>query len=96
MLTDTRDLVSITEASRTLPRLIQEAENGRSLVVLRNNTPAAAIVPVPVIEQLQSIEERESDLRLLSLAMARTLTDTGERYDLDEIIGELDLNSTGN
>ena len=38
-----------------------------------------AMVPMNVAEELQHIEERESDLRLLALALARTLTDDGVR-----------------
>jgi len=88
MLTDTKDLVSITEASRSLSKLAQEVADGRTLVVLRNNEPAMALVPMEQMENLSRLEERESDLRLLALSLARVLTDTGGRHDLDDVLAE--------
>jgi hypothetical protein len=37
------------------------------------------------------LEERESDLRLLALGLARELTDSGVRHALDDFITELGL-----
>ena len=92
MLTDTRDLISITDASRSLSRLAAEVQEGRTLVVLRNNEPAMAMVPMSQMEDLNRLGERESDLRLLALALARVLTDSGVRHDLDDVIAELNIN----
>ncbi|MDR0284309.1 MAG: type II toxin-antitoxin system Phd/YefM family antitoxin [Propionibacteriaceae bacterium] len=88
MLTDTRDLVSVTEASRAFSRLTQEVADGRTVVVLKNNEPAMAMVPMDVVEGLTKVGERESDVRLLALALARTFTDDGVRYDLDSVLAE--------
>ena len=91
MFTDTRDLVSITDVTRSLSKYVQEVAAGRTLVVLRNNEPAMAMVPLAVMEKLSDLEERESDVRLLALAIARSLTDDGQRYELDEVLAELGI-----
>ncbi|MDR3107134.1 MAG: type II toxin-antitoxin system Phd/YefM family antitoxin [Bifidobacteriaceae bacterium] len=91
MRTDTQDLISITEASRSLSRLVDEVVAGRSLVVLRNNEAAMAMVPMSRIEQLDALEERESDVRLLALALAREMTDNGVRHELADVLAELGL-----
>jgi antitoxin (DNA-binding transcriptional repressor) of toxin-antitoxin stability system len=93
---DTRDLISVTEASnRGVSRLIQDAAQGRTQVVLRNNKAVAAVVGIEAVERLGRLEELEDDLRLLSVALARTVTDSGRRYSLDEVAAELgvDLDS---
>jgi PHD/YefM family antitoxin component YafN of YafNO toxin-antitoxin module len=91
MRTDTRDLVSITEASRSLSRMTDAVLGGRTLVVLRNNEPAAALVSMAKMDELDRLEERESDLRLLALALARELADSGVRHDLEDVIAELGI-----
>lgn len=90
MNVDTHDMISVSEASsRGVSRLIQDATLGRIQVVLRNNKAVAAVVGIESIERLQRLDELESDLRLLSVALARTVTDTGRRYTLDEVAAEL-------
>ena len=88
MLTDTADLISITEASRSLSRLTDEVAAGRRLVILRNNEPAMALVPLAQADQMDRLAERESDLRLLGLALAREMADDGRRFDLDDVLSE--------
>lgn len=86
---DTQDLISVTEASnRGVSRLIQDAAQGRTQVVLRNNKAVAAVVGIEAVERLARLEELEGDLRLLSVALARTVTDSGRRYSLDEVAAE--------
>jgi antitoxin (DNA-binding transcriptional repressor) of toxin-antitoxin stability system len=92
------DLISVTEASnRGVSRLIQDAASGRTQIVLRNNKAVAAVVGIEAIERLQRLEELESDLRLLSAALARTVADSGRRYPLEGVGTELgiDLDSLG-
>lgn len=90
MNVDTHDMISVTEANnRGVSRLIQDAASGRTQIVLRNNKVVAAVVGVENIERLQRLDELESDLRLLSVALARTVTDSGRRYTLDEVAAEL-------
>lgn len=87
---DTHDMISVTEASnRGVSRLIQDATSGRTQIVLRNNQVVAAVVGIDNIERLQRLEELENDLRLLSVALARTVTDNGQRYTLDQVATEL-------
>lgn len=86
---DTRDLISVSDASkRGVSALISEAEDGRSRVVLRNNKPVAAVVSMESIERLSRLDELEDDLRLLSVALARIVVDDGRRYTLDEVAEE--------
>lgn len=86
---DTHDLISVTEASnKGVSRLIQDAAQGRIQVVLRNNKAVAAVVSIEAVERLARLEEVEGDLRLLSVALARTVTDSGRRYSLDEVASE--------
>ncbi|QXU56627.1 MULTISPECIES: type II toxin-antitoxin system Phd/YefM family antitoxin [Rhodococcus] len=91
MQIDTRDLVSVTELSQTLSRRIADAHEGRLTVVLKNNQPVAALVGPEDIERLQNLDEREENLRLLSLALVRMATDTGERISLDDLVAELGI-----
>ncbi|MGH3771405.1 MAG: type II toxin-antitoxin system Phd/YefM family antitoxin [Pseudonocardiaceae bacterium] len=96
MNVNTQDLISVTEASnRGVSRLIQDAAAGRTQVVLRNNKAVAAVVSIDAVERLARLEELEDDLRLLSVALARTVTDSGRRYSLEEVAAELgvDLDS---
>jgi antitoxin (DNA-binding transcriptional repressor) of toxin-antitoxin stability system len=86
---DTNDMISVTEASRQgVSKLIGAASEGRQLVVFRQNQPVAAIVDIKTMERLQKLEELEEDLRLMAIALARTLTDSGERYDLEDVAAE--------
>lgn len=58
------------------------------LIIAKNNRPTAALVG---IGRLQDIEDREENLSLLTLALVRTATDSGNRTDLDDFIAELGL-----
>jgi len=90
MRIDTNDMISVTEASaQGLSKLISEASKGRQLVVFKNNKPAAAIVDIKTMERLQYLEELEEDLKLIAVAWARSLTDSGERYSLEDVAAEL-------
>lgn len=96
MNVDTRDLISVSEASnKGVSRLIESAAQGRPQVVLRNNQAIAVVISIETMERVQRVEELEGDLRLLSVALARTVTDSGRRYSLDDVAAELgvDLDS---
>lgn len=95
MRTDTRDLVSVTDAGRNFSRLAGEVAEGRTFVVLKNSEPTAAIVPMETMDRLSRIEELEEDLRMFGIAAVRTLTDSGRRHDLDDVAAEfgIDLDS---
>ena len=88
MKTDTRNIVSATAVTRDFSRISAEAANGRVFVVMRNNEPTVAIVPVSQMERLDRIDELEDDMRLLSVALARMGTDDGVRHSLDDVAAE--------
>jgi PHD/YefM family antitoxin component YafN of YafNO toxin-antitoxin module len=89
---DTRDLISVSEvSSRGLSSIVNEAAEGRLKVILRSNKPVAAIVDIATMEKLQELEEREEDLRLLGMAIARTAADSGTRYSLRDVAAKLGI-----
>jgi prevent-host-death family protein len=76
--------LSVTEAAqRGVARLVAAAEQGTDLVVTRRHQPVAAVVS---IRRLSELEEATADLRDLALVLARSVTDTGERVSLDEVL----------
>lgn len=85
MKVDTNDLISVTEASnKGISKLVNEANEGRDLVLLKNNKPAAAIVGIDKLARLQSVEDAEEDLQLFAIAVVRAVTDTGKRVSLED------------
>lgn len=89
MNVDTNDMISVTEASKkSVSRLVAEAMGGRTFVVMKNNRPAAVIVGQEQMERLQRLDDMEQDLRLWTVALVRTITDSGERYDLADVAEE--------
>lgn len=89
MNVDTRDLISITDANRKgVSGLVADAESGRAQVLIRHNKPIAAVVGLDVLNQLQKLEELESDLRLLAIALIRTAADTGRRMTFAEVLAK--------
>lgn len=96
MNVDTRDLISITEAStKGVSRLVADAEFGRPQVLMRNSKAVAVVVDIDSMDRLQRIDELESDVRLLSIALVRAAADDGRRFDLDDVLAEagIDPNS---
>ncbi|MGW0191791.1 hypothetical protein [Nonomuraea sp. NPDC003201] len=77
--------LSVTEAAqRGVARLVAEAEQGIDLVLTRRHQPVAAVVS---IRRLNELEAATADLRDLAVVLARSVTDTGERVSLDEVLG---------
>jgi len=91
MNVNTDDLVSVTEANSSLSRLLNEAHQGRTKLVMRNNKPFAAIVSPEAAARLQRLDELEEDLRLLGLALVRAVTDDGVRHSLDDVAAEFGI-----
>lgn len=93
MQIDTDDMVTATEMNRNASRYLTEISDGNRnmFVVMKDNVPTACIVGLERMKQLQQLEEREQDLKLLALSLVRVATDTGERHDLDDIIAELGI-----
>ncbi|GGS12876.1 MULTISPECIES: type II toxin-antitoxin system Phd/YefM family antitoxin [Actinokineospora] len=93
MQIDTNDVISVSEANaRGLSKLVNQASEGRTFFVFRNNRPAAAIVDIKTMERLQYLESLEEDFKLIAVAWARALTDSGERYSLDDVAAEFGVN----
>lgn len=85
MKIDTNDLISVTDANaKGISKLVNEASNGHEFILIRNNKPAAAIIGIDKLERLQRLEEWEDDIKLLTLAVVRSATDTGERVSLED------------
>lgn len=91
MYINREDMVSVTHATKHLSKLVNSVSEGRTFVVIRNNQPAAAMVDIDTMERLQRLEELEEDLRLLAIAWARTMTESGRRHDLDDVIEEFGI-----
>ena len=97
MRTDTRDIVSVSDAAKNFSRYASEVAEGRSIVIVRNNEPTAALVPLDRMDRLDKLDELEEDLLLWGIALARTITDSGERHSLEDVAAEfgVDLDDDG-
>ncbi|WP_274561630.1 type II toxin-antitoxin system prevent-host-death family antitoxin [Streptomyces spiramyceticus] len=83
VLHDAHEL-SVTEATRRgVPGLVADAEQGSGIVVTRHKERVAAVVS---ISRLDELEEAAADLRDLALVLARSVTDTGRRTPLDDVL----------
>lgn len=91
MRTTTESLVGVTEFGRSPSKLIERAENGERIVILRNNQPTAVIIDVATAHRVDQLEEIEEDLKLLIVTMIRTGADNGNRTGLDDSAAELGI-----
>ncbi|GLE59587.1 hypothetical protein NJBCHELONAE_49000 [Mycobacteroides chelonae] len=89
MMIDERHMVSATDAARDASRLFRDASKGERSVVMTNNKPTAAIVSMDDYRTLSNLESVEEDMRLLSVALVRTVTDNGRRYSREESMADL-------
>jgi prevent-host-death family protein len=95
MLVDTDRLVSVTDASRNASKLFKRAaEEQQIFVVMNGSKPTAVISGLNNLERLSRLDELEEDLRAMSVAVVRMLTDQGERHDLDEVAEEFGVDLT--
>ncbi|WP_417235359.1 type II toxin-antitoxin system prevent-host-death family antitoxin [Arthrobacter sp.] len=94
MKTDTRNIASVTTFSQNVSTFVRGAEDGEPQVIMRNNRPAAVLMGMEDAERLSRIDELEDDLKLLTAAMVRIVTDKGNRHSLSDVAGEfgIDLN----
>lgn len=60
-----------------------EAEQGTDVVVTRHRRPVAAVI---AYHRLEELSQAAQDLNDLALALARKVTDSGERTSLDEVL----------
>lgn len=76
--------LSVTEASsRGVAGLVKDAERGEGIIVERHGRAVAAVISV---EQFDELHRVRADLIAASLVLARELSDTGSRTDLDDAI----------
>ena len=84
VIADAFDLISISAAEkRGISRLVDAVEAGHEQVLLRNNTPVAAIIGVERFHALQCLEE---DLIDMAVATVRLVTTSATRHTLDEVL----------
>jgi prevent-host-death family protein len=83
ILPDAREM-TVTEATqRGVAGLVADAERGADIVVTRRHRPVAAVVGV---DRLNALEEAATDLHDLALVLVRSVTDTGTRTSLDDVL----------
>jgi len=91
MKVDTRDIRAASHVARNFGQVTDEVEAGRTIIVVRNNVPVSVVAPIALLERLDAIDEREEDLRLLSLALVRSVTSDGDLVDLGDLATELGI-----
>ncbi|MGH3680472.1 MAG: type II toxin-antitoxin system prevent-host-death family antitoxin [Natronosporangium sp.] len=80
--------VSVTEATaRGVAGIISDAETG-DIIVTRHHRAVAVIVST---ERMERIQEMLDDLRDLTLAVARSVTDDGARISFDDLLSAYGL-----
>jgi prevent-host-death family protein len=83
-MVDTKELISISDASKVgISALVKAAEDGEQRVLMRNSKPVAAVVSIDVLERAEELEERLLDV---SLALTRLLTADERRHSLDDVL----------
>jgi antitoxin (DNA-binding transcriptional repressor) of toxin-antitoxin stability system len=83
LLRDAHELTVTEAAKRGVAGLVSDAEQGTDLLILRHHQPAAVVVG---IRRLAELEEAAADLRDLALVLARSVTDSGRRTSLDDVL----------
>lgn len=76
--------LSVTAATgRGVAGLVKDAERGEDIVVERHGRAVAAVISVEHFEELNRVR---ADLTAAALVLARELTDSGDRTDLNDAI----------
>lgn len=76
--------LSVTAATgRGVAGLVKDAERGEDIIVERHGRAVAAVISVEHFDELQRVR---ADLTAAALVLARELTDTGNRTDLNDAI----------
>lgn len=76
--------LSVTAATgRGVAGLVKDAERGEDIIVERHGRAVAAVISVDHFEELQRVR---ADLTSAALILAREVTDTGNRTDLNDAI----------
>jgi prevent-host-death family protein len=81
---DSADTISLAAAGTLgIAALIREAAAGREQIIERDGKPVAVVMGIERYDQLQQLRD---DLTDITLAASRTMTDSGVRYTLDDIL----------
>lgn len=91
MKVDTKNIRSASQLARNFGQATEDLEAGRTIVVMKNNTPLGVLAPLSVMDRLDAIDEREENVRLLALALVRSLTSEGPLVPLEDLLAELDI-----
>ncbi|RNI24732.1 type II toxin-antitoxin system prevent-host-death family antitoxin [Flexivirga caeni] len=76
--------LSVTAATgRGVAGLVKDAEHGEDLIVERHGRAVAAVISVEHFDELHRVR---ADLIAASLVLARELSDSGNRTELDDVI----------
>jgi len=76
--------LSVTAATgRGVAGLVKDAERGEDIIVERHGRAVAAVISVEHFDELHRVR---ADLTAAALVLARELTDTGNRTDLNDAI----------
>lgn len=76
--------LSVTAATgRGVAGLVKDAERGEDLIVERHGRAVAAVISVEHFDELHRVR---ADLIAASLVLARELSDSGNRTELDDVI----------
>ena len=76
--------LSVTAATgRGVAGLVKDAERGEDIIVERHGRAVAAVISM---EQFDELHRVRADLSAAALVLARDLTDTGNRTDLNDAI----------
>lgn len=84
--------LSVTAATgRGVAGLVKDAERGEETIVERHGRAVAAVISVEHLDELRRVR---ADLVAASLVLARELSDTGNRTDLDDAIAAFGFDRT--
>lgn len=82
--------LSVTAATgRGVAGLVKDAEHGEDIIVERHGRAVAAVISIDHLDKLRRVR---SDLTAASLVLARELSDTGNRTDLDDALAAFGMN----
>lgn len=85
----TERTMSVTDAAgRGVAGLVKDAERGDEIIVERRGRPVAAVVSISHLEDLHRLR---ADVTSAALVLARELTDSGRRTDLDDALAAFGL-----
>ncbi len=76
--------ISIRELRANLATHIREAEAGEQVIILRDGTPAAALVPLSVVQTFEAAEDE-----LLAREAAARLDTDEQTYSMSQVLADL-------